>query len=301
MKGDKIMFTQIIKESTGMEYIHVAPLYETANIESIAKELDSYISEATNVGYLVEEIDNSVGGKGFIQRVVEMFKRFISRIKEWLSNVFFSTEKKMYNMVSKLNAVDYHKIVVDAPEKINSLGTQLAVLDSAANELGNFRTDTIINTIKEKSLIGKAAVAYQVWKGTFLSGYVSHLKMYDGMEIPVIKSKFFGDVKPISNIDITQFYKNFEFAKKFKSRLDSFSSDYEKAVFSLESGIKLSKKSGAMNSEVEKTVSGAVKICTEFFNRNINLITALVVETTKILMHVTSEMVKKVGNHKVGV
>lgn len=231
----------------------------------------------------------------FIQKLILAFKRLITKIKDWFDTKFKITERRLTNLVIMLRTKDYKKIEVEVPSNINKIDGIISELNRACDELGAMKIDSIVETIKSQSIIQKTVTGYQVWRGTFLNGYVNTYKRFNGVDITKIKEEIFGIKKIQSGIDVAKFDAQYQSARTFRNNLDKFSVEYERTLKLLSRTVKMMRLTKSVDSGTGKLMTNVMKVVSEYFNKNISLLTSLTVECVNVIVSTATKMAQKIG------
>ena len=296
------MFNDIIIESASLH----DPLLIHDSIRSLKHKQIQIFREAaisklsSSLSSIQKPLTESDDNKpSLIRRLIDAFKRLIAKIKEWLDNKFKISETKLIKILTLLHTKDFKKIEIDAPKNINDMDIIVERLYKGADELIATKVDTILETVKSKGLIGKAIIGYQIWKDTFLAGYVPTYKKYNDMTMQEIKDDVFGENKRQSNINIAKFEEAFKHARALRTRLDRVSSEYEITLTELSTAIKAMEVTHIVNEHSGQLLDAVMTEVTQYFNRNVSLITTLTIDSGNIIMSTAVKMAHASGTFKV--
>lgn len=264
--------------------------YEHSRVlrESAICSIGSYLS---STGTLTESI-TFADTKSLVNKLIESFKQLVISIVKQFIDKLIPAEKQLNEVIKKLKTKEYLQYEIETFKNIKNIGSVIDKCKSASNELKGTQIDTIIDTVKSQSLAGKIGTGYKLLNNTLLDGYVKTFKAYNNDAIAEIKRDLFGPVVMVSGIEITKFSTILSDASNFKTDFSDYSIKYEAYLKKLETGISLAEKTNAVNASLGNTMTAVLNSFSAYFNRNVNLIMALVVSTVSAIMSTANKMAR---------
>jgi hypothetical protein len=281
------MFHDIIRETNQLFH----PEGITESVAESRYNLLSYLSEMATMplhthGVLSEaDVPDIVGKqKGIIRRLIEFFARMIHNIKTRITARFQSAEERLNTLQKYLRTIDHRAIQINTRMKINSFDR---VLDSVFKIEDELRANQLNNLMETFFKMGKVEKGMEVIKAAAtkgksiadrFSGYVPSMVKYNGKNVEQIRDELLGEIGPTTNIQTEKFFSNLERGKKFKNELDKLVAEYSKVLNGLSAAAEASDKMQSIGPNGQHMFNSIVNTMTSFFNRNVHLVTSLVLE-----------------------
>lgn len=281
------MFHDIIKETNDI-------FHPTDVEESVSESRFNLFTRLSEMAYeplkthgvlFESEVPDIVGKrKSIIRRMIEFFARMVHNIKTRITARFQSAEDRLNTLQKYLRTVDHRAIQINTRTKINSFDRVLDMVSKAEGELRENQINNLMDTFFNMGKVekGMEVVKAAATKGKSIaarfSGYVPSLSKYNGRTIDDLKEEFLGPIGPVSNIQTEKFFANMGRAKQFKNELDKVVTEYSKVLNGFASAAEASDRLQSIGPNGQHVFNTLVNTMTSFFNRNVHLITSLVVE-----------------------
>jgi len=289
-ESQRLNFAELIQESVGELRFNQSHFFLESSIVSLYETTPSH-------GMIITEADTEGERKGIITRLIEVFKKMITKIKDFFDRTFKITQTRLNRYQKILRKVDYSKIEVETYSNINSFGSVLDRLKKASAELKNHRINSLDELLSSMSTLQKGVEVTKAiaTKGKSLAkrfeGYVPSLSQFNHRSADEIRAELIGEKKVMKGVHVDKFYDVFLKTGEFKTEFDEFSKEYTKILNTLNTATKVTDKLNMLGPNPQHMFNTVVHYFTSFFNRNVHLIANTALQIMSSIVSTASAMV----------